>query len=117
MKFWKGRHNFSSSHGNWTTLSLSTRTPDRVVIIPPGYGHITINPSPGTTLVLANLVSTAFESEYGEDEALHGAAYYVMSDGRIAGNRHYPDMPPVRRYAVVRGRGAAGRPVPGRSTP
>ena len=36
------------------------------VIIPPGYGHITINPSPGVTLVLANLVSTAFESEYGE---------------------------------------------------
>ena len=34
------------------------------LIIPPGYGHITINPSPGTTLVLANLVSTAFESEY-----------------------------------------------------
>ena len=32
-----------------------------------------------------------------------------MSNGQIAGNRHYPDMPPVRRYAVVRGRGA--RPV------
>ena len=83
------------------------------VIIPPGYGHITINPSPGTALVLANLVSTAFESEYGEYEALHGAAYYVMSNGRITGNRHYPDMPPVRKYAVVRGRGAAGRSCTG----
>jgi len=83
------------------------------LVIPPGYGHITINPSPDATLVLANLVSTAFESEYGEYEALHGAAYYVMSDGRITGNRHYPALPPVRKYAVVRGRGAAGRPCPG----
>ena len=79
------------------------------VIIPPGYGHITINPSPGATLVLANLVSTAFESEYGEYESRHGAAYYVMRDGRIIKNRHYPAMPPVRRYTVVRGEGAAGR--------
>ena len=54
------------------------------VIIPPGYGHITINPSPGVTLVLANLVSTAFESDYGEYESRHGAAYYVMRDGRIS---------------------------------
>ena len=31
-----------------------------LVIIPPDYGHIAINPSLDTTLVLGNIVSTAF---------------------------------------------------------
>jgi glucose-6-phosphate isomerase, archaeal len=102
---------------------LQTRTLDDVilvvagtgacVVIPPGYGHISINPSPDSTLVMANLVSTAFESEYGEYETLHGAAYYVMTDGRIIKNPHYPDMPPVRKCTVVRGQGVAGRSCAG----
>ncbi len=54
-----------------------------IVIIPPGYGHISINPSPSATLVMANIVSTAFESEYNEYETRHGAAYYVMRDGEV----------------------------------
>ena len=44
-----------------------------VVIIPPGYGHISINPSEHRTLTMANIVSTAFGSEYGQYESLHGA--------------------------------------------
>jgi len=73
------------------------------VLIPPGYGHVSINPSKGATLAMANLVSTAFASEYGEYETLHGAAYYVMSDGRIAKNPHYPEVPQLRRIAVKTG--------------
>jgi glucose-6-phosphate isomerase len=102
---------------------LQTRTLDDVVlvvagtgacvVIPPGYGHISINPSPDTTLVMANLVSTAFESEYGEYETLHGAAYYVMSDGRIVKNPHYPDVPRVRKCTVIKGQGVAGRSCAG----
>jgi len=34
------------------------------VFIPPGYGHVTINPSDHRTLVMANVVSNAFLSEY-----------------------------------------------------
>jgi glucose-6-phosphate isomerase len=83
------------------------------VIIPPGYGHISINPSPDSTLVMANLVSTAFESEYGEYETLHGAAYYCMSDGRIIKNPHYPAVPPVRKCTAVKGKGAAGQACAG----
>ncbi len=67
-----------------------------LVIIPPEYGHISINPSPDTTLVMANIVSTAFESEYGEYEKYHGAAYYVMSSGTIQKNSYYPPLPPLR---------------------
>ncbi len=83
------------------------------VIIPPGYGHITINPSPDSTLVLANLVSTAFESEYGEYEIRHGGAYYLMSNGGIVKNRHYPKVPPVRRIVAIRGKDTAIRSCTG----
>ncbi|MCX6688831.1 MAG: glucose-6-phosphate isomerase [Methanoregula sp.] len=75
------------------------------IIIPPGYGHITINPSPSSTLVMANIVSTEFASEYGEYETHHGAAYYVMSDGTTQKNPHYPTMPPVRWLDAACGKG------------
>jgi len=78
------------------------------VIIPPGYGHVTLNPSPDTTLAMANLVSTAFESEYGEYETLHGAAYYVMSSGRIVKNSRYPDVPALRKIFMKKGPAPAG---------
>jgi glucose-6-phosphate isomerase len=93
-------------------ILISAETGARVAI-PPGYGHITINPSPDATLVLANIVSTAFESEYGEYEALHGSAWYIMNDGRIVRNRHYLKVPLLRHYSAVRGRDAAGRPSAG----
>jgi glucose-6-phosphate isomerase len=67
-----------------------------LVIIPPEYGHVSINPSPDSALVMANIVSTAFESEYGEFEKYQGAAYYEMSDGNLQKNIRYPDLPPVR---------------------
>ncbi len=35
------------------------------VFIPPGYGHVTINPSDHRTFFMANVVSNAFLSEYG----------------------------------------------------
>ncbi len=31
-----------------------------IIVIPPGYGHVTINPRLDETLIMANLVSTAF---------------------------------------------------------
>jgi glucose-6-phosphate isomerase len=71
-----------------------------LVIIPPGYGHISINPSPDQILSMANIVSTAFESEYGEYEARHGAAYYELSTGEIVKNQAYPPLPPVRKLGA-----------------
>jgi len=67
-----------------------------IVIIPPEYGHISINPSADKTLAMANIVSTAFESEYGEYETLHGAAYYAMSNGSLKKNPYYPKIPELR---------------------
>jgi glucose-6-phosphate isomerase, archaeal len=85
---------------------LITAVTGDLVIIPPGYGHISINPSPSQTLVMANIVSTEFTSEYGEYETHHGAAYYVMSDGTTKKNPHYPAMPPVRWMDAVCGKGS-----------
>ncbi|MGB7789494.1 glucose-6-phosphate isomerase family protein [Methanoregula sp.] len=76
-----------------------------VVIIPPGYGHISINPSPDKTLVMANLVSTAFESEYGEYESRHGAAYYEYISEELRKNPRYPALPPVRTLRPKSGNG------------
>jgi glucose-6-phosphate isomerase len=95
---------------------LQTREPDDVVlvaasagdvvIIPPGYGHVTINPSRESTLIMANIVSTAFESEYGGYEVLHGAAYYEMADGELVKNPSYKFVPPVRRITAASGHGS-----------
>ncbi len=67
-----------------------------IVIIPPGYGHISINPTESETLVMANIVSTAFESEYGEYVTRHGGAYFELCTGELRKNPRYPRVPPVR---------------------
>lgn len=64
-----------------------------IVMIPPGYGHVTINPSKTRQLVMANLVSDLFTSEYGPFRALHGAAYYFLSNGSLEKNMRYPVHP------------------------
>jgi glucose-6-phosphate isomerase, archaeal len=65
------------------------------VLIPPGYGHVTINPA-GDKLVMANIVSTSFESLYNEYEAHRGGAFYLMADGTYRENPHYPSVPGLR---------------------
>ena len=52
-----------------------------IIAIPPGYGHVTINPSPDQTLTMANLVSTAFASEYAAYDTMHGARVLRISRG------------------------------------
>jgi glucose-6-phosphate isomerase len=58
------------------------------VIVPPNYGHVTINPA-GKTLVMANLVSGKFESDYGEYKKRGGAAYFELANGKIVANKRY----------------------------
>jgi glucose-6-phosphate isomerase, archaeal len=52
------------------------------VLIPPGYGHITINPGPGI-LVMSNWVASDFSSVYGPIRELGGGAFFelVNNDG------------------------------------
>ena len=73
-----------------------------IVVIPPGYGHVTINPTLVETLIMANLVSTAFSSDYTWYDTMHGAAYYELVGGDVSKNPAYPDVPPVRRMKNIR---------------
>ena len=72
-----------------------------IIVIPPGYGHVTINPTPDQTLTMSNLVSTAFTSEYAGYDHMHGAAYYELTGGIVQKNPAYPQIPPVRRMKNI----------------
>ena len=74
-------------------IIVAARTGD-VVLIPSGYGHVTINPG-REDLIMANLVSTDFQSEYGEINAMHGAAYYYMKNEGWVANPHYGKPLPI----------------------
>ena len=65
------------------------------VLIPPGYGHVTINAGK-EELAMANLVSAGFASEYTFYEQMQGGAYYLMEEGGWARNPRYPAVPAMR---------------------
>jgi glucose-6-phosphate isomerase len=71
-----------------------------LVLVPPGYGHVTINPTSGRTLVMANLVADNFTSEYYEFEQQHGAAYYEVRNRGFIRNPKYPRTPMIRQVKV-----------------
>nr|BAL52997.1 glucose-6-phosphate isomerase, archaeal [uncultured Acetothermia bacterium]BAL60169.1 glucose-6-phosphate isomerase, archaeal [Candidatus Acetothermum autotrophicum] len=65
-----------------------------IVLVPPNYGHITINPTE-KTLRMANWVSTKVQSFYEPFEQKGGGAYFVTS----------PPAPPLKREGVGKGLG------------
>ncbi len=65
-----------------------------VAIIPPGYGHITINPGP-EKLKMANWVSPEFDSMYEPILEKKGAAYFYTKEGWVK-NEKYGDIPEIR---------------------
>lgn len=69
------------------------------VVIPPGYGHVTVNASAGW-LVIANLVADGWSSNYEIYRQKRGAAYYVLPGYRKVNfipNPRYGPVPPLRR--------------------
>jgi glucose-6-phosphate isomerase len=99
---------------------LQTRSADDVrlvlagpgdhVLIPPGYGHVTINPGKAT-LVIANIVSTLFESDYSVYERLRGAAYFELTGGRLVKNACYPGAAGIRSMKVSELKGTGSLPA------
>lgn len=65
------------------------------VIIPPNYGHVTINPTE-EPLKMANWVSREFTSLYQEFNFMGGAAYFELVDGRFIRNPRYGEVPELR---------------------
>lgn len=70
--------------------------PGDKVVIPPGFGHVTINPGPGV-LVMANWVEATFRSLYGPLMASRGAAYYRLAAGEWVANPSYEKVATLRR--------------------
>ena len=68
---------------------MATNSDGERIFIPPGYGHVTINPSDHRTLVMANVVSNAFSSEYWLYEVMCGGVYYGLSGGEWVLNMDY----------------------------
>ena len=77
------------------------------VIIPPGYGHVTINPSETQELKIANWISEDCESDYSDFEKMQGACYYYVKKGPASAqgfgeakwikNENYKSVPPLRQ--------------------
>lgn len=84
------------------------------IIMPPFYGHVTINEL-DETLVMANWVEANFSSIYGDFEKKRGGAYYLMT-GETASytkNPNYDELPELRMmssWPQVIG-GLAGLPI------
>lgn len=53
-----------------------------VVLMPPNYGHVSVNTGK-EILIMSNLVSSKFQSDYSEYKRLHGAAIYYTKQGII----------------------------------
>jgi len=81
--------------GSISDVILSRVKPGQAVMIPLGYGHVTINEL-DKPLVMANWVEASFKSEYGDYETKRGAAYYLKTDGSIVRNPNYQDVASLR---------------------
>lgn len=65
------------------------------IIIPPYYGHVTINPSETQNLKTGDWTSENCKSDYSLFEKLHGACYYYTKEGWIK-NPNYINIPELR---------------------
>lgn len=71
------------------------------ILIPSGYGHVTINPSETQELKMANWISEECKSDYSDFEKFQGACYYYVlhsgpgQTGWIK-NENYKSVPPLR---------------------
>ena len=81
-------------HDKITDVVLVSAEKNDKVIIPPGYGHVTINPSKNV-LKMANWVASDFSSVYEPMKKMHGAAYFETTTGFVV-NKNYPDLPEMR---------------------
>lgn len=73
---------------------INARRKDKI-IIPPNYGHVTINPSE-QTLIMANIVSSKFKSIYEPMKRMGGGAYFELAKNKFIKNTLYSETPEIR---------------------
>ncbi len=69
------------------------------VIVPPNFGHITINPSLTEPLVMDNLVESKFKSEYFLYKQKKGGAYFIFENERVK-NARYQSLPALIEHSA-----------------
>jgi glucose-6-phosphate isomerase len=90
-----GTAHYLLQHRMLTEAVVVTAYKGEMVLIPPDFGHITINPTE-EQLVMANLVSRHFSSEYAFYEQNRGGMYYELGPGEWVPNSCYSHIPPLR---------------------
>jgi len=70
------------------------------LLLPPGYGHVTINAGRGE-LLLANLVSDGFEADYSVFAQRRGGCYYEKLDGSLEMNENYGSGFELRKMSAT----------------
>ncbi|KGK98298.1 glucose-6-phosphate isomerase [Methanococcoides methylutens] len=70
-----------------------------IALIPPEYGHVTINAS-DEPLKMANWVCCDFASSYVPFRDMEGGAYYLLDKGFVK-NPRYEDLPELRYITPV----------------
>ena len=90
-----GHAHYLLQERNLSNVILVDALEKDIVIVPPGYGHVTINAG-ADDLIMANIVSTAFQSDYREYESRRGAAYYELIDGSFLNNPAYTSVPELQ---------------------
>ncbi len=80
--------------GRITDVVLVEAEKNDKVIMPPNYGHVTINPA-NKELKMSDLVSSRFSSIYQPYKDKHGGAYYELREGFVK-NPHYGKLPNLR---------------------
>lgn len=72
--------------------------PGEKIIIPPDFGHITINPGPDP-LVMSNWAERDFSSNYEPIEKLKGGSYYLLKDSpyQLMKNSNYQKVPELKK--------------------
>lgn len=93
----------SENRGRLQTVFLIAAKPGDKVLIPPGFGHITINPG-DDFLIMSNWVARDFASVYEPILARGGGAYFELQDTEcpeFIPNRRYHFLPPLLRVAVT----------------
>ena len=93
-------------------VAVYASTTDKI-LVPPGYGHITINRS-NKTLKMANFVAMHFSSLYNPVKEKAGGAYFFTKEGWIKNDRcseaaelrrvQAPDSSSLRKLGLTKGR-------------
>lgn len=81
--------------GEVVDVSLLVVREGRKALLPPDYGHVMINAS-SRRLVTGNLISRNCVQVYDQCVERRGAAFYVLTGGRLVRNPRYSSVPEVR---------------------